>query len=81
LHQLLWFLIVLLGALVALYEEAEKPNNAAEFVRRFMGASGPDSAEIETLKNELMVTNEKLDELQRENEILKEKLQKYENGQ
>ncbi len=80
-HQLLWFLIVLLGALVALYEEAEKPNNAAEFVRRFMGASGPDSAEIETLKNELMVTNEKLDELQRENEILKEKLQKYENGQ
>jgi cell shape-determining protein MreC len=81
LHQLLWFLIVLLGALVALYEEAEKPNNAAEFVRRFMGASGPDSAEIETLKNELMVTNEKLDELQRENEVLKEKLQKYENGQ
>ena len=38
-----------------------------------MGASGPDSAEIETLKNEIMVTNERLDELQRENEILKEK--------
>jgi hypothetical protein len=67
--------------LVALYEEAEKPNNAAEFVRRFMGASGPDSAEIETLKNELMVSREKFDELVRENETLKEKLQKYESGQ
>ena len=48
-------LLFFLGALVALYEEAEKPNNAAEFVRRFMGASGPDSAEIESLKNELMI--------------------------
>jgi len=70
-----------LGALVALYEEAEKPNNAAEFVRRFMGASGPDSAEIESLKNELLAANEKFEELQRENEALKEKLQKYEAGQ
>jgi len=46
-----------------------------------MGASGPDSAEIETLKNELLVAHEKFDELQRENETLKEKLQKYESGQ
>lgn len=75
------FLIVYLGALVALYEEAEKPNNAAEFVRRFMGASGPDSAEIESIKNELQVTREKNEELERENEALKEKLQKYESGQ
>ncbi len=81
-HKLLWFLILLLlGALVALYEEAEKPNNATEFVRRFMGASGPDSAEIETIKNELIVAQEKFEELRRENEILKEKLQKYESGQ
>ena len=78
---LLWFLIILIGALVALYEEAEKPNNATEFVRRFMGASGPDSAETETLKNEIMVMREKLDELVRENELLKEKLQKYESGE
>ncbi len=75
------FLIVLLGALVALYEEAEKPNNATEFVRRFMGASGPDSAEIETLKNEISAKNDKIEELQQENEALKEKLQKYESGQ
>ncbi|CAF0773719.1 unnamed protein product [Adineta ricciae] len=68
-------------ALVALYEEAEKPNNAAEFVRRFMGATGPDTAEMETIKNELMVTREKYEELLRENETLKEKLQKYEGGQ
>lgn len=72
------FGIVFLGALVALYEEAEKPNNATEFVRRFMGASGPDSAEMETLKTELMAMREKLDELVHENEVLKEKLQKYE---
>jgi two-component SAPR family response regulator len=77
LFQYLFFL----GALVALYEEAEKPNNAAEFVRRFMGASGPDSAETESLKNELMIIREKTDELVRENETLKEKLQKYESGQ
>jgi nucleoside diphosphate kinase len=70
-----------LGALVALYEEAEKPNNAAEFVRRFMGATGPDSAEIETIKNDLRIVREKNDELEKENEILKEKLQKYESGQ
>jgi len=75
------FIFFSLGALVALYEEAEKPNNAAEFVRRFMGASGPDSAEIESLKNELLAANEKFEELQRENEALKEKLQKYEAGQ
>ncbi|CAF0877886.1 unnamed protein product [Adineta steineri] len=68
-------------ALVALYEEAEKPNNAAEFVRRFMGGTGPDTAEIETLKNELMAAREKHEELTRENEALKEKLQKYESGQ
>jgi hypothetical protein len=46
-----------------------------------MGASGPDSAEIEALKNELMINREKAEELEKENEILKEKLQKYENGQ
>jgi hypothetical protein len=46
-----------------------------------MGATGPDSAEIESLKNELLVANEKHDELVRENELLKEKLQKYESGQ
>ena len=37
--------------------------------------------EIETLKNELMILREKTDELTRENETLKEKLQKYESGQ
>lgn len=74
-------LLVFLGALVALYEEAEKPNNANEFVRRFMGASGPDSAEIEAVKSELTAANERIEDLVRENEALKEKLQKYEGGQ
>jgi regulator of replication initiation timing len=46
-----------------------------------MGATGPDSAEIETLKNELLVATERQDELARENEALKERLQKYESGQ
>lgn len=64
-----------------MYEEAEKPNNPSEFVRRFMGASGPDSAEIEAIKNELQSARERYDELTRENELLKEKLQKYESAQ
>jgi hypothetical protein len=69
-----------LGALVALYEEPEKPNNASEFVRRFMGANGPDSAEVESLKTELIAAREKHDELARENETLKEKLHRYESS-
>lgn len=69
----------ILGALVALYEEAEKPNNPTDFVRRFMGASGPDSAEVEAIKTELQSARERFDELTHENEILKERLQKYEN--
>lgn len=78
-HDIL--VLFFLGALVALYEEAEKPNNATEFVRRFMGATGPDTAEVESLKSELMALREKTDELVRENEMLKERLQKYESGQ
>ena len=46
-----------------------------------MGATGPDSAETESLKTELKMAQEKNEELLRENEILKEKLQKYENEQ
>ncbi len=76
-----FFFFISLGALVALYEEAEKPNNAAEFVRRFMGASGPDSAEIESLKNEVRIVREKNEGLEKDNEELKEKLRKYESGQ
>ena len=64
-----------------MYEEPEKPNNASEFVRRFMGANGPDSAEVESLKTELIAAREKHDELARENEMLKEKLHRYENSE
>ena len=69
-----------LGALVALYEEAEKPNDAAEFVRRYLGAAGPESAEVESIKSELILMREKTEELARENLALKEKLQKHESG-
>ena len=69
-----------LGALVALYEEAEKPNDAAEFVRRYLGAAGPESAEVESIKSELILMREKTEELARENVALKEKLQKHESG-
>ena len=44
-----------------------------------MGATGPDSAEIESIKSDLMAAQEKYDELLKENEMLKEKLQKYES--
>lgn len=81
LHSFLSLKFIFLGALVALYEEAEKPNNAAEFVRRYMGSTGPETAEVESMKNELMVLRERNEELMRENEQLKEKLSKHEGGQ
>ena len=45
-----------------------------------MGAKGPDSTEIEDLRTQKIALQKKDDELIRENEALKEKLQKYENG-
>ena len=45
-----------------------------------MGASGPDSAEVEAIKTELQSARERFEELTRENEMLKERLQKYESA-
>jgi regulator of replication initiation timing len=46
-----------------------------------MGATGPESAEIESIKNEIRIMREKNEGLEKDNEELKEKLRKYESGQ
>jgi hypothetical protein len=71
----------LVEALVALYEEGEKPNNPVEFVRRVMGANGgPEAVDFESIQNELAQIREKNEALTRENELLKEKLSKLEGS-
>eukprot|EP00296_Roombia_truncata_P000965 JP436672.1.p3 GENE.JP436672.1~~JP436672.1.p3 ORF type:complete len:97 (-),score=21.54 JP436672.1:453-743(-) len=52
--------------LVALYEEPEKPANALDFIKQYLGA--PTSVDIESMRTE----NE---ELKKQNEILNSKIQ------
>jgi len=64
--------------LVGLYEEPEKPNNALEFLKQHLGASGPETADVDALKLEVSELKEKIEQLQEENGDLKSKLQQYE---
>merc|ERR1712154_187531 len=64
--------------LVGLYEEPEKPNNALDFLRQHLGASGPDTADVEALKLEVTELRQKCEQLQEENNDLKAKVQQYE---
>ncbi|KAL7858825.1 hypothetical protein AOLI_G00189270 [Acnodon oligacanthus] len=68
----------LTNVLVALYEEAEKPNNALEFIRQHLGTSEPDSADTESLRLELSELQQKHDLLLEENKELKRRLLQYE---
>lgn len=64
--------------LVGLYEEPEKPNNALDFVKQHLGASGPESADVEALRMEVTELKQKVEQLTEENNELKQKLQQYE---
>lgn len=64
--------------LVSLYEEAEKPDDALDYVRKHLDGSGPDSEDIEAIKAELDVSKTKIEELEQENATLKDKLLQYE---
>ncbi|XP_064627781.1 c-Myc-binding protein-like [Lineus longissimus] len=64
--------------LVGLYEEPEKPNNALDFLRQHLGASGPETADVEALRLEVSELKQKLEQLTEENTELKGKLQQYE---
>lgn len=67
--------------LVGLYEEPEKPNNALDFLKQHLGASGPDTADVEALKLEVTELRQKVEQLQDQNNELKSKLQQYEPPQ
>ncbi|XP_033740364.1 c-Myc-binding protein-like isoform X2 [Ylistrum balloti] len=67
--------------LVGLYEEPEKPNNALDFLKQHLGASGPETADVEALKQEVTELRQKVEQLSEENTDLKAKvgnLQQYE---
>lgn len=64
--------------LVGLYEEPEKPNNALDFLKQHLGASGPETSDVEALKLELSELKQKVEQLSEENTELKNKLQQYE---
>ncbi|CAK8686096.1 unnamed protein product [Clavelina lepadiformis] len=64
--------------LVNLYEEPEKPNNALEFLYQHLNGSGPDSADVEALKVDVVELKAKVAQLTDENEDLKSRLEKYE---
>nr|VCV25391.1 c-Myc Binding Protein [Mesovelia mulsanti] len=60
--------------LVMLYEEADKPEDALEFVRVNLGDTRPSVAEVEALRSDLDSALEKLRILEEENCELKKRL-------
>ncbi|XP_035685990.1 c-Myc-binding protein-like [Branchiostoma floridae] len=64
--------------LVGLYEEPDKPNNALDFLRQHLGASSPETADVEGLRLELSEARQKVEQLSEENAELKAKLAQYE---
>ncbi|XP_059147146.1 c-Myc-binding protein-like [Physella acuta] len=64
--------------LVVLYEEPEKPNNAMDFLRQNLNATGPETADVEALKLEVTELRQKCEQLQEENNDLKARLQQLE---
>ncbi|XP_030074481.1 C-Myc-binding protein [Microcaecilia unicolor] len=64
--------------LVALYEEPEKPNNALDFLKHHLGASGPETPDVEVLRLELAELKQKYELTLEENRELKAKLAEYE---
>ncbi|XP_064618319.1 c-Myc-binding protein-like [Liolophura sinensis] len=64
--------------LVGLYEEPEKPNNALDFLKQHLGASGPETADVEALKLEVTELRQKVEQLNEENAELKTKLSQFE---
>ncbi|XP_023119893.2 C-Myc-binding protein [Amphiprion ocellaris] len=66
------------SVLVALYEETEKPNNALDFIKLHLGASGSEPADGEALRLELADLQQKFNLLMEENKELKNRLMQYE---
>lgn len=67
-------MIFFISVLVGLYEEPEKPNNALDFLKQHLGASGPETADVEALKLEVTELRQKVEQLTEENQELKAKV-------
>lgn len=59
--------------LVGLYEEPEKPGNAIDFIKRYLGS--PTDIDVESLRAEFEATKARNEELEREVEELKRELE------
>jgi predicted RNase H-like nuclease (RuvC/YqgF family) len=69
---------VLTKVLVGLYEEPEKPNDALDYLKRYLGGGAPETADIEALKLEVTELQQKVEKLTEENADLKQKLAEHE---
>ncbi|XP_028249588.1 C-Myc-binding protein [Parambassis ranga] len=68
----------LTSVLVALYEEADKPNNPLDFIKLHLGAAGPEVVDVEALRMELSDLQQKCNLLMEENKELRNRLMQYE---
>ncbi|NXF10723.1 MYCBP protein, partial [Smithornis capensis] len=62
------------AALVALYEEPEKPNSALDFLKHHLGASAPENPELGALRLEVAEMKRKYEAVLEENKNLKTKV-------
>lgn len=65
------------AVLVGLYEEPEKPNDALDFIKQHMGAGGPETADVESLKLEVTDLRKKLSDATEENAELKARVSNF----
>lgn len=61
-------------ALIKLYEEQNKPEDAIRFVRKFMCESCPDDAQYDIMKNDLEEARSKLSKMEQELERLRSQM-------
>ncbi|XP_047460296.1 C-Myc-binding protein [Mugil cephalus] len=66
------------SVLVALYEEANKPDDALDFIKLHLGATGPEPVDAQALRMELSDLQQKCNLLMEENKELRNKLMQYE---
>ncbi|XP_056271104.1 C-Myc-binding protein [Pseudoliparis swirei] len=66
------------SVLVALYEETDKPDNALDFIKVHLGGAGPEPADAEALRMEMVDLQQKCNLLVGENKELRNRLLQYE---